>query len=227
MASHAAGATAYVMTYSLTDFARRVLRLGTDALSAAEREVVQRFEQRAPVSRDAARTFLDDRTFGERVADRVASFGGSWTFILLFALVLLSWVVLNSVLLARGAGAFDPYPYILLNLFLSMLAAIQAPIIMMSQNRQAARDRAAAAHDYEVNLKAELEILSLHEKLDQLRDAQWLDLVALQQEQIRLLTHLLEAQGARREPSPAAPPSSAAPGASPSSAARGASPDVA
>jgi uncharacterized membrane protein len=184
------------MPTSLTDFARRVLRLGSEALSAAEREVVQRFEQRAPVSRDTGRTFLDDRTFGQRVADRVASFGGSWTFILLFALVLVSWVVLNSVLLGRRGDAFDPYPYILLNLFLSMLAAIQAPIIMMSQNRQAARDRAEAAHDYAVNLKAELEILSLHDKLDQLREAQWRDLVALQQEQIRLLTHLLEAQGA-------------------------------
>ena len=195
------------MSSSLTEFARRVLRLGTEALSATEREVVRRFEQRAPVSRDSTQAFLDDRTFGQRVADRVASFGGSWTFILCFALVLVTWVVLNSVLLARRGDAFDPYPYILLNLFLSMLAAIQAPIIMMSQNRQAARDRAEATHDYEVNLKAELEILSLHEKLDQLRESQWRELVAQQQEQIRLLTQLLEVQGARASSPERASPS--------------------
>ena len=155
------------------------------------RSVVEHLLARAHVSRDTNRAFDDDRTIGQRVADRVAAFGGSWTFIGLFAAVLVGWVVLNSIVLARRGDPFDPYPYILLNLFLSMIAAIQAPIIMMSQNRQAARDRLEAAHDYEVNLKAELEILSLHEKLDALRDAQWRELVAMQQEQIRLLTELL------------------------------------
>lgn len=192
------------MSNYLAEFTRRVLRLGTEALPASERQVVERFVERAHVSRDTGRQFLDERTFGERVADRVAAFGGSWTFIGLFAFTLLSWVVLNSVVLARHDEAFDPYPYILLNLFLSMLAALQAPIIMMSQNRQAAKDRLQAQHDYEVNLKAELEILSLHEKLDQLREAQWRDLVALQREQIRLLTQLLEAQGVRVPDPPAA-----------------------
>jgi uncharacterized membrane protein len=107
--------------------------------------------------------------------------------------VLFAWVVLNSVLLASRDAAFDPYPYILLNLFLSMLAAIQAPIILMSQNRQSVKDRLNAAHDYEVNLKAELEILSLHEKLDELdelRDSKWTELITLQQEQLNLLTQL-------------------------------------
>jgi uncharacterized membrane protein len=122
----------------------------------------------------------------------VAAFGGSWTFIGIFASVLIAWIVLNSVILAKAHSAFDPYPYILLNLFLSMIAAIQAPVIMMSQNRQAAKDRLDAAHDYEINLKAELEIAHLHQKMDELREKQWTELVAMQQKQIRMLTKLLE-----------------------------------
>jgi uncharacterized membrane protein len=106
-------------------------------------------------------------TPGERAADRIAKFGGSWTFILLFIGCLISWVVVNSVILI-GSG-FDGYPFTFLNLILSMIAALQAPIILMSQNRQAARDRIAAALDYEVNLKAELEIMALHDKLDAFR----------------------------------------------------------
>jgi uncharacterized membrane protein len=105
---------------------------------------------------------------------------------------LLAWVVLNSVILARFHDAFDPYPYILLNLFLSRLASSQAPIIMMSQSRPAAKDRLDAAHDYEVNLKAEMEIENLHQKLDELREQKGAELVEMQQEQIRLLTTLLE-----------------------------------
>ena len=109
----------------------------------------------------------------------------------LFAVVLLAWVFVNSVLLRGHDDAFDPYPYILLNLFLSMLAALQAPVIMMSQNRQAAKDRLDAAHDYEVNLKSELEIVSLHQKLDDLREEKWRELIGLQQEQIRILKDLI------------------------------------
>ena len=101
-------------------------------------------------------------------------------------------MILNSVILARRNAAFDPYPYILLNLFLSMTAALQAPVIMMSQQRQAVKDRLDAAHDYEINLKAELEIAALHEKMDELREKQWGALVEQQQEQIRLLTQLAE-----------------------------------
>ena len=109
-------------------------------------------------------------TFGERVADAVARFGGSWTFIFFFAAVLSSWVLVNTVFVwGRRGETFDPYPYILLNLFLSMLAAIQAPVIMMSQNRQDAKDRIRGELDYQVNLKAELGILQLHEKFDDLR----------------------------------------------------------
>jgi uncharacterized membrane protein len=108
----------------------------------------------------------DARTRGERIADKVASFGGSWTFIGIFCVVLVAWMALNTWMLAERA--FDPYPYILLNLMLSCLAALQAPVILMSQNRQAARDRRRSEEDYEVNLKAELEIKALHEKIDQL-----------------------------------------------------------
>jgi uncharacterized membrane protein len=107
------------------------------------------------------------------------------------------WVILNSYVLINYKDTFDPYPYILLNLFLSMLAALQAPVIMMSQNRQAAKDRLDAQHDYEVNLKAELEILSLHEKLDDLRDQKWIELVKTQQQQIHLLETIASRERAK------------------------------
>src|SRR6185437_10678756 len=109
-----------------------------------------------------------------------------------FLSLLLFWIVLNTIVLAQFSKPFDPYPYIFLNLILSMLAALQAPVIMMSQNRYAAKDRIAARHDYEVNLKSELEILALHQKIDTLREQQWAELLAMQQEQIKLLTKLLE-----------------------------------
>jgi uncharacterized membrane protein len=183
------------MSNHLKDFTKHLFQDGLETLSEREQHVARHFVERLHVSRNINREFEDQRTFGQRVADNVAAFGGSWTFILLFAAVLLAWVVLNSFILVRRDAAFDPYPYILLNLFLSMLAAIQAPIIMMSQNRQAAKDRLDAAHDYEVNLKAELEILSLHEKVDELREKKWQDLIQMQQEQINLLLRLLEECG--------------------------------
>ena len=163
-----------------------------DTLSRREQVLIQRILQGKHVTRNTNKEFDETLTFGQRLADQVASFGGSWTFIMIFASILLSWIILNSVILARMNSAFDPYPYILLNLFLSMLAALQAPIIMMSQKRQAAKDRLDAAHDYEVNMKAELEIADLHKKMDELREKQWLELIEMQQEQIRLLTQLLE-----------------------------------
>lgn len=127
-------------------------------------------------------------TFGERLADKVATFGGSWTFIISFGAVLLGWVLLNSVLLAQKP--FDPYPYILLNLVLSCLAALQAPIIMMSQNRQEAKDRERAENDYLVNLKAEIEIRNLHQKIDLSIVDQYQHLCEIQQRQIELLSDL-------------------------------------
>jgi uncharacterized membrane protein len=154
----------------------------------------QRVAQHIAARRPITPTLLeapDATSFGQRAADAVARFGGSWTFIILFAIVLCGWVLLNSWLLARnGATGFDPYPYILLNLFLSMLASIQAPVILMSQNRQGEKDRLDARNDYEINLKAELEIMALHEKMDALKVRQWEELIALQQEQIRMLGSL-------------------------------------
>ena len=146
--------------------AKRILDMGTKEMTAHEQRVIERVAKRVAVSRDINQEYDQGSKFGGRLADKVASFGGSWTFLILFSAVIIGWVVLNSVMLA---GGFDPYPYILLNLFLSMLASIQAPVILMSQNRQAAKDRLAAAHDYEVNLKAEIEIMALHEKLDEIR----------------------------------------------------------
>jgi uncharacterized membrane protein len=161
-------------------------------LSKRERNLVRGIMEHRHVVRNINQEFEEQLTVGQRIADKVAAFGGSWRFIIIFGTILVAWIVLNSVALARIHDSFDPYPYILLNLFLSMLAAIQAPVIMMSQNRQAAKDRLDAAHDYEVNLKAELEIANLHQKLDELREKQWQELVEMQQEQIRLLTRLLE-----------------------------------
>ena len=147
--------------------------------------VEQSIAERRTISRSLPA--LDEATFGQRAADAVARFGGSWAFIGVFALVLAAWVGLNSWFLLRdGHKAFDPFPYILLNLVLSMLAAIQAPVILMSQNRQGEKDRLTALHDYEVNLKAELEIMALHKKMDEFK----LQLVDMQQEQLRLLNAL-------------------------------------
>lgn len=158
--------------------ARRILEIGYEDLPPRERHVIERVARRVAVSRDVSTSFEEGRSFGERLADRIAAFGGSWTFILIFAAAIAIWVLVNTVLLLRaGSEPFDPYPFILLNLFLSLVAAIQAPIIMMSQNRQAARDRIQASHDYEVNLKAEIEIMALHEKLDELRQKDLRELI--------------------------------------------------
>ena len=157
-----------------------------------EQRVVESLLKRLQISRDTNREFEESLTFGQRLADKIASFGGSWTFILIFISTLLCWVALNSWILVGHGKPFDPYPYIFLNLILSMIAALQAPVIMMSQNRLALKDRAAAEHDYEVNLKAELEILALHQKIDILRQSQWSELVDMQRHQIELLTKLLD-----------------------------------
>lgn len=160
-----------------------------EQLSNTERRALAHAERRQALSEDPDAMLARQSSFGERLADRVAEFGGSWTFILIFAAVLVGWTILNTEILGRTA--FDPYPYIFLNLMLSMLAAVQAPIIMMSQNRQSAKDRQMAAHDYAVNLKAEIEIMALHDKLDALRSDNLAAILQRQQEQIELLTKLL------------------------------------
>lgn len=150
----------------LDALAERLLRKRRDALDPEEVNVLQGIHHGRPISRDAADVADERSTFGERLSDKVAAVGGSWAFIIAFAFVLLGWMVLNTEILSRLGAAFDPYPYIFLNLMLSTLAAIQAPIILMSQNRQGAKDRVAASLDFEVNLRAELEITRLHQKID-------------------------------------------------------------
>ncbi|MVZ97827.1 DUF1003 domain-containing protein [Sphingorhabdus sp. IMCC26285] len=154
---------------TVDDLAMELLGKSSDALSPAERRVLERIHKRE-TTQDIGVVHEESATFGERLSDHVAAVGGSWGFIIAFAVVLFGWMFLNSQILNRMGMAFDPYPFIFLNLLLSTLAAVQAPIIMMSQNRQADKDRTAAAHDYEVNLRAELEILRLHEKVNHLID---------------------------------------------------------
>jgi uncharacterized membrane protein len=157
-------------------------------LTSLEKEVLESLEEHEVLASDVNKEFEKDLTFGERLADRIADFGGSWTFIALFLGFLLFWVALNSVVLLRRP--FDPYPFILLNLFLSCLAAIQAPVIMMSQNRLEERDRLRGEYDYRVNLKAELEIRQLHEKIDHLLWRQWERLVEIQEIQLDLMNEI-------------------------------------
>ena len=171
------------------------LGLGKDTGSERKRRILKHVMDRTVVSRDLSQEDAKT-TFGEWLADKVAEFGGSWTFLSLFAAFLLLWAVINTLLLIFGA--FDPFPFIFLNLMLSMLAAAQAPIILMSQNRQSAKDRITAQHDYEVNLKAELEIMALHEKFDQLRTDQVAQMLAKHEEQLKLLSQLCEQKGVGR-----------------------------
>lgn len=176
----------------LDEIASKLLGAPYEALDERVKKVARHLAARTHIVRNAAQDSDGRPSLGQRAADAVASFGGSWTFIGLFAAIMLFWVGLNAFLLMSRGRTFDPYPYILLNLFLSMLAAIQAPIILMSQNRHSEKDRIRAEHDYEVNLKAELEIMLLHEKIDLLRETQWKELVQMQKEQLELLAVLIE-----------------------------------
>jgi len=181
------------MDTKVRDTAEKFFNAEYEKLTAQEKHVAHHITERTPISENVVQGYSEKLTFGQKMADNVASFGGSWTFIIIFMVVLIAWIILNSFILIKlRSGSFDPYPYIFLNLILSMLAAIQAPIIMMSQNRQAYKDRLSAEHDYEVNLKSELEIIALHEKVDSLRQEQWKDLISIQQEQLRLLSQLVE-----------------------------------
>jgi uncharacterized membrane protein len=151
---------------SVFHFASRLLKGHGDPHGEEERHVLDAIERGTPLSRDAADESDARSTFGDRLADQVAAVGGSWGFIIAFTVILFGWMLLNTDVLAHFGMAFDPYPYIFLNLMLSTLAAIQAPVIMMSQNRQSEKDRLAARLDYETNLRAEIDILALHAKLD-------------------------------------------------------------
>jgi len=158
-------------------------------LSVLDAEILKSIQEQELLSKDTNIEFDRQLTFGERTADSVAEFGGSWRFIIAFGCIILIWLVINSIALLRQP--FDPYPYILLNLVLSCLAAIQAPIIMMSQNRQEARDRLQSENDYKVNLKAELEIRHLNAKMDQLLNHQWQRLMEIQDIQMELMEELM------------------------------------
>ena len=168
-----------------TEYVEDALEAQRGELTSTEAEVIESLREHEIVSRNVESQYDATLSFGERLADRVANFGGSWAFIILFGIILGGWVMLNTIVLVQRP--YDPYPFILLNLVLSCLAALQAPIIMMSQNRQEAKDRARAEHDYQVNLKAEIEIRQLHIKLDQLMNHSWQRLLEIQQVQMDLM----------------------------------------
>ncbi|MBE0558735.1 MAG: DUF1003 domain-containing protein [Proteobacteria bacterium] len=157
-------------------------------LTQLEQEVLKSLREHELLSTNVDAEFEREWRIGERLADRIAVFGGSWTFLLLFGGFITAWIGMNVVVLL--AHPIDPYPFILLNLMLSCLAAIQAPVIMMSQNRQEAKDRLRSQHDYQVNLKAELEIRHLNEKIDHLLSHQWERLVQIQELQLELLSEI-------------------------------------
>jgi uncharacterized membrane protein len=162
-------------------------------LTTLDHDVLESLQRHETLSSNVDAEFEKDLTLGEKMADKLASFGGSWTFLIIFGALLLAWIVSNSVMLIKKP--FDPYPFILLNLVLSCLAAVQAPVIMMSQNRVEDKDRLRSQHDYRVNLKAELEIRHLHDKVDHLLSHQWERLIEIQQIQIDLLSELTRLRG--------------------------------
>ena len=165
------------------EYVKSLLKAERGELTALDNEVLESLRQQELLSRSPELDPQAGSTAGQRLADRVATFGGSWRFIILFAGVLFLWIAVNSVALIFRP--FDPYPFIFLNLVLSCLAALQAPVIMMSQIRQEARDRLHAMHDYQVNLKAELEIRHLHQKIDHLLSHQWERLIEIQEIQMQ------------------------------------------
>ena len=176
------------MPVTRTETARKFLAKELEKLSEDEREIVKRFINRGRTARNVAREFEDHLTMGQRIADGVAATMGSWRFIITQSIVLAAWVVLNVIAFIQH---WDPYPFILLNLALSFQAAYAAPIIMMSQNRQAEKDRLQSSNDYEVDMKAEMEIMQLHEKFNELRDNYWAELVRMQQQQIEMLERII------------------------------------
>ncbi|HMG34857.1 MAG TPA: DUF1003 domain-containing protein [Blastocatellia bacterium] len=176
------------MTVLRIETAKKFLAKEIERLTAEEREVVNRFINRRQVARNVELELERGRTIGERIADRFAMTMGSWRFIILQSIILMIWVVLN---LTAYINHWDPYPFILLNLALSFQAAYAAPIIMMSQNRQAEKDRLQSKNDYEVNLRAEMEIMQLHEKFNELRDQYSAELIKMQQKQLEMLDRIV------------------------------------
>lgn len=160
-------------------------------LNSLEKKVLDSLNDKSSLTDKVEETSVsNDLTYGQRLADKVASFGGSWTFIIYFGVFILIWIIINIVFLANKS--FDPYPFILLNLILSCIASLQAPVIMMSQNRQEEKDRERAKKDYMINLKSELEIRILHEKIDHLMLHQQQDLIEIQKVQIDMMNDILK-----------------------------------
>jgi uncharacterized membrane protein len=170
------------------EYVKDIIKADKGELSVLDEQVVKSMEEQELLSKNVNVEYDKQRSFGEIMADRIADFGGSWLFIGIFCAVLVVWIVMNSIVIFMKP--FDPYPYIFLNLILSCVAAMQAPVILMSQNRQEARDRIQAEHDYRINLKAELEIRHLHEKIDHLLMNQWQRMMEIQQIQMELMEEL-------------------------------------
>ncbi|CAB1209845.1 DUF1003 domain-containing protein [Acinetobacter bouvetii] len=182
----------YICQVDLTkyrmQYVQSILKSEQGEVTDLEYEVLNSMQQHELISKNIENKLDQNWTFGEKLADKIASFGGSWTFLICFAIFLALWILVNTVVMVKHPA--DPYPFILLNLMLSCLAAIQAPVIMMSQNRQEAKDRLRSQNDYQVNLKAELEIRHLHEKLDHLLMHQWDRLAKIQEIQLDLLSEM-------------------------------------
>jgi uncharacterized membrane protein len=170
------------ITLYRTKEVQMIIKEEVGELSDLEKEVLESLQRHEVLASNTEQEFEQDRSFGEKLSDKIAAFGGSWKFLILFSFFLLAWITMNSLVMFWRPA--DPYPFILLNLLLSCLAAVQAPIIMMSQNRQEQKDRLRSQHDYQVNLKAELEIRLIHEKLDHLLIRQWQRLMEIQATQI-------------------------------------------
>ncbi|KYQ73600.1 DUF1003 domain-containing protein [Acinetobacter pragensis] len=169
-------------------YVQSILSSEQGEVSNLEYEVLNSMQLHDLISKNVENKLDQQWSFGERLADKIATFGGSWAFLICFGLFLALWIMVNTVIMVKHPA--DPYPFILLNLMLSCLAAIQAPIIMMSQNRQEAKDRMRSENDYQVNLKAELEIRNLHEKIDHLLMHQWDRLAKIQEIQLDLLSEM-------------------------------------
>ncbi len=170
------------------DYLTKIMQDEKGELSNLEKDVIDKLTDYETISSNIEKEFVSDFTFGERVSDKIAAFGGSWKFISIFVFILFIWIGINSYILL--SKPFDPYPFILLNLILSCIAAIQAPVIMMSQNRQEDRDRKRAEADYKINLKSEIELRKLHQKVDHLLIQQWERMVEIQELQLEVLEEL-------------------------------------
>lgn len=178
-----------------SEYIKKSISEDREEISELEDSVINSLREHESISENINDQFDESITFGERLSDKIAEFGGSWKFIILFFSVLSAWILMNA--LKIFGISFDPYPFILLNLILSCLASIQAPIIMMSQNRQSMKDRLRAEMDYKINLKAELEIRHLKTKLDQLSSHQWQRLLEIQQLQTELIQEVIKTKNSR------------------------------